>query len=111
MYIVPALCNAYTVQVVDTGGVMGNDKDFFSPHIHEQAMLAVKEADVILFMVDTLEGLTSEDRALASVLRKKGGDLSRSIIVLANKVGFFPPLLLRYSFLIVSRQTTLRAKS
>lgn len=65
---------------------MGNKKDFFSPRIQEQAMLAVKEADVILFMVDTIEGLTHEDKMLASLLRKKGGDLNRTILVLANKV-------------------------
>ena len=65
---------------------MANKQDFFSPHIKEQAMLAVKEADLILFLVDTLEGLTPEDRMLASVLRKRGGDLSRSVVVLANKV-------------------------
>lgn len=65
---------------------MGNKQDFFSPHIKDQAMLAVKEADLILFLVDTLEGLTAEDRMLASVLRKRGGDLSKSVVVLANKV-------------------------
>ena len=65
---------------------MANKQDFFSPHIKEQAMLAVKEADLILFLVDTLEGLTPEDRMLASVLRKRGGDLSQSVVVLANKV-------------------------
>lgn len=74
---------------MDTGGVMGNKQDFFSPHIKDQAMLAVKEADLILFLVDTLEGLTAEDRMLASVLRKRGGDLSKSVVVLANKVRLY----------------------
>jgi GTP-binding protein len=71
--------------VVDTGGVFGNREDYFSPHIHEQAALAVKEADVILLMVDATAPPSQDDRKLAAILRRKGAAVATKVIVLANK--------------------------
>jgi predicted GTPase len=90
---------------VDTGGVFGNRGDFFSPHIQQQALMAAREADVVLLLLDVTDGrhcivsrssstsdrslcagLTDDDRVLASTLRKRGGNLAESIVLAVNKV-------------------------
>jgi GTP-binding protein len=85
--------------VVDTGGI---DPDFFRhgtplsvdsadyiPQIRAQAEMAMRDADLVLFLVDTESGVTSADREVADILRKNqskgrsGG--STPIFVVANK--------------------------
>lgn len=68
-------------KLIDTGGIT-IDGQTFSEEIKMQAMIAIDEADSILFVVDAKSGITKEDEMIASILRKK----SKPIIVVVNKV-------------------------
>lgn len=67
--------------VVDTGGWVVNSDDVFEEEIRKQVMLAVEEADVILFVVDVMNGVTDLDMEVASILRRA----KRPVILVANK--------------------------
>ena len=67
--------------VVDTGGWVVNSDDVFEEEIRKQVMLAIEEADVILFVVDVANGLTDLDAQVASILRRS----KTPVIVVANK--------------------------
>jgi len=60
-------------RVVDTGGLVFDDDEdrVFLPHIRQQAMVALGEADVVLFVVDGQQGCTPLDEDIASFLRKQ----------------------------------------
>lgn len=67
--------------VVDTGGWVVNSDDIFEGEIRKQVVLAMDEADVILFVVDVANGVTDLDMDVAGILRR-----SRTpVIVVANK--------------------------
>src|SRR3954470_22117456 len=55
--------------VVDTGGVEVDPDDPIESKVQEQARLAIAEADVIVFVVDTIAGLTPSDEEAAELLR------------------------------------------
>lgn len=67
--------------LVDTGGWVRNSDDVFEEAICDQVTLALEEADVILFVVDAMNGLTDLDSELASMLRR-----TKPVLVVANKV-------------------------
>ncbi len=67
--------------IVDTGGWVVNSDDVFEDEIRKQVLLAVDEADVILFVVDVANGVTDLDMEVASILRRA----KRPVIVVANK--------------------------
>ena len=69
--------------LVDTGGLGRNDKDSenISNLISDQSLLAIEEADVLIWLVDGREGLTSEDEHLARILRP----MCDHIFLTANK--------------------------
>jgi len=67
--------------VVDTGGIMAAPTDDLSAQVQAQAQLAIDEADVILFLVDVLTGVTPDDYELADVLRRS----KKPVIVVVNK--------------------------
>ena len=67
--------------IVDTGGLDLDDTGGLMKHIRIQADLAIAEADVILFVVDVADGLSSDDREIAGHLRRAG----RPVLVVANK--------------------------
>ncbi|NEM99596.1 ribosome biogenesis GTPase Der [Pontibacter burrus] len=67
--------------VIDTGGYVHGSDDIFEGEINKQVELAIKEADVILFMVDVDAGLTSLDEEFANVLRRT----DKPIFLVANK--------------------------
>jgi GTP-binding protein len=69
-------------QVVDTGGVLLEDEDPLITQVRIQALAAIEEADVILFMVDAVEGITPADEELADVLRTT----TKPVLLVANKV-------------------------
>lgn len=61
----------YNFQVVDTGGIVFDDtQDIFAERITQQALIALKEADVALMVCDGKEGITQLDQILADWLRK-----------------------------------------
>ena len=67
--------------VVDTGGWVVNSDDIFEEEIRKQVMIAVDEADVILFVVDVMNGLTDLDSEVATILRQA----KKPVILVANK--------------------------
>jgi GTP-binding protein len=69
--------------LVDTGGFDLFDEENMALRIREQAEEALREADLVLFVVDALEGSTLLDEELARVLRAK---FSGHVLLLANKV-------------------------
>lgn len=74
--------NGITFAVIDTGGYVKNSDDIFEEEINKQVMLAVEEADVILFMVDVTTGISDLDTGVAELLRKK----AKPVILVVNKV-------------------------
>lgn len=67
--------------VVDTGGWVVNSDDIFEEEIRKQVLLAMDEADVILFVVDVVNGVTDLDAEVATILRRS----SKPVILVANK--------------------------
>lgn len=67
--------------VVDTGGWVVNSDDVFEEEIRKQVMLAVDEADVILFVVDVMNGVTDLDMQVAAILRRT----QKPVLMVANK--------------------------
>jgi GTP-binding protein len=67
--------------VVDTGGLVFDDNTEFLPLIREQAMLALAEASVALFLVDGQAGVTAADEAIATWLRQQ----SVPVLLVVNK--------------------------
>lgn len=77
-----SLWNGKNFSVVDTGGFVDNSKDLFEQEIAKQVIIAIEEADVIIFMLDVEAGLTDLDLAVAEVLRKT----KKPVFLAANKV-------------------------
>lgn len=80
--------------VIDTGGIRFDEGDVFAREIKLQAEIAIEEAEVIVFVVDTTEGITSEDEQVANLLRKS----RKPVILAANKVENFSKQLEYYEF-------------
>lgn len=74
------LNNYFTL--IDTGGLEPDNEDAIMTNIRKQADIAIDTADVILFVVDGLAGLTSTDREVANILRRSGKD----VILVCNKI-------------------------
>lgn len=79
-----AACDLYgrSVTLVDTGGMVSGSTDRLTRQVRDEALKAVEEADVILFVVDARAGVTPLDLEVAGVLRSSG----KPIIPVANKV-------------------------
>ncbi len=67
--------------IVDTGGWVVNSDDIFEEEIRKQVMIAVEEADVVLFVVDVKNGVTDLDQEVASILRRT----KKPVILVSNK--------------------------
>jgi GTP-binding protein len=67
--------------IVDTGGLEIDPADQIELKVQEQARLAIGEAEVILFLVDAVTGLTPADEEAAELLRKA----TKPVIVAVNK--------------------------
>lgn len=74
--------NGIEFSVIDTGGYVVNSDDIFEKEIRKQVKLAIEEADVILFLVDVLNGITDMDVEVANILRKS----KKKTILVVNKV-------------------------
>ncbi len=70
------------VYLLDTGGIDWGGEDFFNKTVIKLVEEALKDADLVLFVVDAKEGLTNEDINVAEFLRKKG----KKILLVVNKV-------------------------
>lgn len=74
--------NGREFSVVDTGGYAFNTDDEFEEEIRKQVVIAIKEADLILFVVDVTVGITDYDEEVAALLRKS----KKKAIIIVNKV-------------------------
>ena len=74
--------NGKEFSVIDTGGYVCNSDDIFEEEINKQVLLALDEADVILFMVDVEIGVTDLDQNFARLLR----NIDKPVYLIANKV-------------------------
>ncbi|MBQ1417967.1 MAG: ribosome biogenesis GTPase Der [Firmicutes bacterium] len=68
--------------LIDTGGIEPDSKEIIPAQMRMQAELAMDMADVVLFMVDGRDGLTTADEEVAAMLRRKG----KEVILVANKI-------------------------
>ncbi|WP_282126415.1 ribosome biogenesis GTPase Der [Marinifilum flexuosum] len=73
--------NGKEFSVIDTGGYSFNSEDVFDEEIRKQVMLAIDEADAILFVLDVQHGLTDLDEAVARILRRT----TKKVYLVANK--------------------------
>ena len=74
--------NGKQFTVVDTGGFVKNSEDPFEKAIRSQVEIAVTEAAVIIFMVDTTTGITDLDEEVAHMLRRS----DKPVYLAVNKV-------------------------
>ncbi|MGN1046692.1 MAG: ribosome biogenesis GTPase Der [Candidatus Cryptobacteroides sp.] len=68
--------------VVDTGGYTSNSDDIFEEEIRKQVVLAVEEADLVLFLVEAQTGITDYDSEIADMLRRCG----KPVVTAVNKI-------------------------
>ena len=68
--------------LIDTGGFEPGVNDEVALHIHQQVQLAIEEADLIIFLVDGKEGLTSTDIEIAKRLR----EVNKPVLHVINKI-------------------------
>jgi GTPase len=74
--------NGVNFMLVDTGGLLVGAADPLAIKVTEQARIAIEQADVIVFLLDTKTGLQDEDIRIARDLKRSG----KRIIVAPNKV-------------------------
>ena len=74
--------NGVEFSIVDTGGWVVNSDDVFEAEINRQVQVAIEQADVILFVVDTTNGVTDLDDHVAEILRRS----HKQVLLIANKV-------------------------
>ena len=73
--------NGRTFSLIDTGGWVTNSDDVFEDAICRQVKIAADEADIILFVVDVMTGITDLDQELAAILRR----IDKPVVVVSNK--------------------------
>lgn len=71
-----------TFNVIDTGGFVPQSEDVFEREIKKQVLIAIEEADALIFMVDTTTGITDLDDAMADLLRRS----TKPVFLAVNKV-------------------------
>lgn len=74
--------NGKSFNVIDTGGFVPESSDVFEREIRKQVRIALDEANVILFVVDAITGITSLDDAMADILRRT----TKPVFLVVNKV-------------------------
>lgn len=79
------LWNGYEFSLVDTGGWVVNSDDIMEDEINKQVRIAIEESDVILFVVDVMNGLTTLDDNVGQLLRQSG----KPVVIVANKADNF----------------------
>ena len=83
----------YKFNLIDTGGIDLSTNDF-NKLIEMQVTLAIDEADVILFVVDSKESINANDKYLAELLHKSG----KRVIVVLNKIDNKDSLVHKYDY-------------
>ena len=78
----PVAFERWQATAVDTGGLDPGSEEPLVEAVRRQVMIAVEEADVVVFVVDARDGVTALDLEIARILRRSG----RPIVVAANKI-------------------------
>lgn len=74
--------NGKTFNIIDTGGFVPFGVEIFEKEIREQVMIAVEEANAIIFMTDVTTGITTLDEAMSDILRVS----KKPVFLSVNKV-------------------------
>ena len=74
--------NGKEFSVIDTGGYAVGSDDLFEEEIRRQVLLAIEEADLIVFMVEVSTGITDLDMMMADLLRRT----DKKVLLAVNKV-------------------------
>jgi GTP-binding protein len=74
--------NGKNFNVIDTGGFVPESEDIFEQEIKKQVLIAVEEANAIIFMTDTATGITHLDESMADLLRRS----VKPVFLVVNKV-------------------------
>ena len=74
--------NGKTFNVIDTGGFVTNSEEIFEKEIRKQVHLAIQEANVLLFVVDAVVGITDLEQDITNMLRKS----NKQVLLVVNKV-------------------------
>ena len=86
--------NGKEFSVIDTGGYTVNSEDVFEDEIRRQVMLAIEEADLILFLVEVRTGITDLDMMMADILRRSG----KKVMLVCNKVDTYDLIYYSHEF-------------
>ena len=89
--------NGKTFNVIDTGGFVPKSEDVFEREIRKQVLIALEEADAIIFMVDVATGITDLDQSMTQMLRKS----PKPVFLVVNKVDNHERLLEASEFYIL----------
>jgi GTPase len=71
-----------TFNLIDTGGFVAGSDDVYEREIRKQVLIALEEADALIFMVDSATGITTLDEAMSDVLRRT----TKPVFLVVNKV-------------------------
>jgi GTPase len=74
--------NGHEFSIIDTGGYVSSSDDVYEEEIRKQVLLAIDEADVVIFLVDVISGITDLDQTVAGMLRK----IKKPVLLVVNKV-------------------------
>lgn len=74
--------NGKAFNLIDTGGFVSRSEDVFEREIRKQVQIAVEEANLIIFVVDTMTGITDQDEDMADILRRS----PKPVLLVVNKV-------------------------
>ncbi len=74
--------NGKNFNIIDTGGFVPESDDIFEREIKKQVLIAVEEANAIIFMTDTVSGITNLDESMAELLRRS----VKPVFLVVNKV-------------------------
>ena len=81
--------NGVDFSVIDTGGYVENSDDIFEEEINKQVLLAIEEADAIIFMTDVTQGVHEMDESVALMLRRA----NKKVFLVVNKVDNYERLM------------------
>jgi GTP-binding protein len=74
--------NGKNFNVIDTGGFVANSEDVFEREIRKQVHIALEEANLLIFVCDTVTGITDQDEEMAHILRRA----TKPVLLVVNKV-------------------------
>lgn len=74
--------NGKSFNLIDTGGFVARSEDIFEREIRKQVQIAMDEAHLIIFVTDTITGITGQDEDMAAILRRS----TKPVLLVVNKV-------------------------